>query len=211
MAKKAIVMTVLAMLVAGSIFAQEEAAAPVKKPGIISIGAGGLFVPSFYTTEMPAKTDRSTGFGGGLNIFLDVKYAEVNLDLLFTNEKQGASDGYDTINLTLGLLLKYPIPLGQKFILFPSVGYDYRFALAASQDGDKASSSEAADMFNAFSLLWGLGFDYNITQKLYIRLEAAFGLTFDTEKITDMKEDAGDDLKVFTGKLPIKLAVAYRF
>jgi hypothetical protein len=73
-------------------------------------------------------------------------------------------------------------------------------------DGTKVD--DAGDYFNALSLLLGVGLDYNITSALYLRGELGFGLTFNSKTEDDMKDIIDSNFK---GKIPIKLAVGYRF
>ncbi|MDR2807663.1 MAG: porin family protein [Spirochaetaceae bacterium] len=180
--------------------------------GLFSVGGGAILVPSFQTLKPAGGGDdqKSSGFGGGLNLFFDATYAEVNINLLFANEKGEDDDkGLDTTNLVLGVVGKYPFALGEKLSVFPFIGIDYRIALGASYDGTKVEDSDViADSFNALSVLFGAGVDYNITGSLYVRGELGFGITFNTKSEDDIKDSIDSNFK---GKIPIKIAVGYRF
>jgi hypothetical protein len=187
---------------------------PTEKPkGLISIGGGLILAPSFQTTkfveDFGGGESKSSGFGGGVNLFLDAKYVEVNLGLLFANEKdEDADKGYDSTNFMLGLLLKYPIALNSKTAIFPFAGFDYRIALSGKYEGeDWPDDPPVGDSFNALSVLFGVGFDYDITSKLYFRGEVGFGITFNTKNEDDSKEYIDSNFK---GKIPKKLAIGYR-
>jgi hypothetical protein len=208
MSKKVLVFMILAAVVAENVFSQEK---------LFSIGGGAMLVPSFG--EMKFKEmemggvkftpdpQKSSGFGGGLNLFFDATYAEVNLGLLFANQKSGENDdkGTDTTNLLLGIVGKYPISLSEQLALFPFLGIDYLINLGASRDGNKLEDS--GDMFNALSLLFGVGVDYSLTESLYIRGEVGFGITFNTKLEDDAKDMIDSNFK---GKIPIKVAIGYR-
>jgi outer membrane protein W len=207
MAKKGLLVLVLAAVAAGGAFALPDFR--------ISAGGGGILVPSFG--EMKPKgggdSQKSSGFGGGLNLFFDATYAEVNLGLIFANQKSDENDdkGTDTTSLTIGVVGKYPFSLGEKLSLFPFVGIDYNINLAASYDGEEIKDQgdfKKADYFNALSLLFGIGVDYSLTEALYLRGEVGFGITFNTKYEDDMKDFIDSNFK---GKVPIKLAVGYRF
>ncbi|MDR2807379.1 MAG: porin family protein [Spirochaetaceae bacterium] len=189
-------------------------AALFAQTGLFSVGGGAILVPSFQTEKFKDGGDdqKRSGFGGGLNLFFDATYAEVNINLLFANEKgEDADKGYNTTDLVLGVVGKYPFALGEKLSVFPFIGIDYRIVLGASYDGTKLEDGDGfkkADMFNALSVLFGAGVDYNITGSLYVRGELGFGITFNT-KLEDDKKDYIDSN--FKGKIPIKIAVGYRF
>jgi hypothetical protein len=76
------------------------------------------------------EEQKSSSFGGGINVFFDAKYAEANLSLLFGNTKGEDDDkGIDTTDLLIGILIKYPFSLTGSLALFPFVGFDYRINL----------------------------------------------------------------------------------
>ena len=197
----------LCMTVCGAaLFAQEK--------GLFSVGGGALLAPNFQTLKYKGGLGeyKSSGFGGGINIFFDATYAEANISLLFAGEKgEGDDKSTDSTNLVIGVVGKYPIALSEVFSLFPFIGIDYRILLGASVDGNKLEDSgsyKVADSFNALSLLFGVGVDYDITSALYFRGEVGFGITFNTKTEDDVKDFIDSNFK---GKIPIKLVVGYRF
>lgn len=211
MVKKSLLVLVLAVVAAGGAFAQDD---DDKPKGFISFGGGGLLAPSFGEMKLKGGGDaqKTSGFGGGINLFLDVKYAEVNLNLLFANEKGENDDkGMDTTNLLIGVVGKYPFALNPKLALFPFVGIDYRIALGGKMEGtdwsDIPGAPDIGDYFNALSVLFGVGVDYDITKALYIRGELGFGITFNTKNEEDNKDYIESNFK---GKVPIKVAIGYR-
>ncbi|MDR0382756.1 MAG: porin family protein [Spirochaetaceae bacterium] len=198
----------LCMAVCGAtLYAQEKS--------MFSVGGGVALEPFFGTTKYEGGGDsvKTSGFGGGLNVFFDAKYAEVNLGLLFATQKDKVGSGdsgppTNSTNLTLGILGKYPFALSDQLSLFPFVGIDYLINLAASYDGNKIDDSKKrADAFNALSLVFGVGADYDLTSALYLRGEIGFGITFNTKAERDIDDEIDSNFK---GKIPIKIAVGYR-
>ncbi|MDR0683810.1 MAG: porin family protein [Spirochaetaceae bacterium] len=198
---KKVVTMLLCMTVCGAaLFAQDGGRS------LFSVGGGLALMPGFKLETVRGYGEQnSSEFGAGINVFFDAKYAEANIDLIFANAKGKDSDkGMDSTNLLIGIVGKYPISLAERFAFFPYVGIDYRIALGGSYEGTKID--KPGDQFNAMSLLFGLGVDYDITNALYFRGEVGLGVTFNTKKEEDTK-DFTDNFKI---KIPIKLAVGYR-
>ncbi|MDR2659235.1 MAG: porin family protein [Spirochaetaceae bacterium] len=177
----------------------------------MSVGGGLMLQPVFGSTKYKSTekdTDDYSGFGAGLNVFFDATYVEVNLGLIFANEKSDKDNekGTDTSNLFFGVVGKYPISLNESLSLFPFFGFDYRITLGASVDGTKFPD-DVAKAFDALSLVFGAGVDYDINENLYLRGEFGFGITFNTKSEDDDKDSYDSHFK---GKLPVKLAVGYR-
>jgi hypothetical protein len=203
---KKVVALLLSMTVCGAaLFAQE---------GLFSVGGGLVLQPGFQTLKYKAGggEQKNSSFGGGINVFFDAKYAEANISLLFANAKGENDDkGTDSTDLLIGIIGKYPFALSEKLALFPFIGFDYSINLGASRDGEEIKDEgdfKKADSFNALSLLFGVGVDYSITDALYFRGELGFGLTFNTKYEDDNKDNIDSNFK---GKIPVKLAVGYRF
>jgi hypothetical protein len=104
------------------------------------VGGGLALMPGFQTVKPKGggEEQKTSEFGGGINVFFDAKYAEVNMGLILANAKEKNADkGIDTTNLLIGIVGKYPISLAERFVLFPFVGIDYRIALARPTTGKK--------------------------------------------------------------------------
>jgi hypothetical protein len=203
---KKVTAILLCMTVCGAaLFAQEEE--KEKPKGLFSAGGGLILVPGSQTMKFKGGGETKVSyFGGGINAFFDAKYAELNLSLLFGNTKiEDVDDAIATTDLFLGIVGKYPFSLGP-IVLFPFVGIDYWINLAASQDGYEPDADERADRFNALSLLFGIGVDYDITKALYLRGELGYGIIFNSKDDNDADYDSN-----VKGKVPIKIAVGYRF
>ena len=209
MRKKMVLALLMAALLAGGVFAQNFR---------LSAGGGVSIIPSFGETiydGKPQDGSKSTGFDFGINAFFDATYVEVNLGLLFGSQKWGEDDdkGFGTTTLLLGVVGKYPISLSDKFVFFPFLGIDYSINLGAWSDGAEVVDSDyfkKDERFNALSILLGVGIDFSLTKALYLRAEAGYGIVLNTKAEADT---VSHDSKYvfFKGRIPIKLALGFRF
>jgi hypothetical protein len=204
MGKKLVLALLMAALLAGGAFAQNFR---------LSAGGGISIIPSFGETIYDGKAQdgsKTTGFDLGINAFFDATYAEINIGLLLGNQKWSEDDdkGFYTATLLLGVVGKYPFSLSDKFMLFPFLGIDYSINLAANRDGGVIEDSDY--WFNALSILFGVGADFSLTNALYLRGELGYGIILNTKAEADTVND-DDKYAFFKGKIPIKIAVGYRF
>jgi hypothetical protein len=120
--------------------------------------------------------------------------------------------------------------------VFPLLGIDYQAVLSAKIDdkdenpvsfgGDEEPKKIASSDFSALWFKLGGGMDFAITEKLYLRCEALYGIrlanTFETDTkdmvdkaVKNMKDNDPEiksDVKTLLGHgLTVKLAVGYRF
>jgi opacity protein-like surface antigen len=247
MAKKSLAVLIVAVLAAGSVFAQGN-----EKPKTafgISAGVGGLFVSDFgggvdasasaqgYSGSMKIEMPN---FGGGGYVFLDATYAELTVafaggggtfktSMSFPGQPDSSSESdMSMMNLNIGLLGKYPFAINSKLTVFPLLGIDFAICLSAKdEDGDEYEGTDGNGAPDDFSALWfkfGGGLDFALTEKLYLRFEALYGIRLPSKAETDIKDlaekglqqfkDAGGsvDAKTLLGHgLTAKLAVGYRF
>jgi hypothetical protein len=224
MKKKIVLALLMAALLAGGVSAQDK---------FFSVGGGITVAPSFSTAKdtVEGDTDLIRSFDFGVNVFVDVKYVELNVGLLFGSMKlsdisdsikNGDNTGDATITtLTFGLLAKLPLSIiKNRFVIFPFIGADYSLRLSTIQDGtpiEFTGEMEADDYFNNLSILAGLGIDVGLIDAMYIRAEVGYGLVINSDtrnKATSLFDgDFGDNFKALfsNGKFPIKLAVGFRF
>jgi hypothetical protein len=73
--------------------------------------------------------------------------------------------------LQLGLYGKYPIPLGSKFVFFPTIGADFEYSL-------DDSSESYWKLWNELWLRAGIGFDFFLGQKFFLRTHLLAGYAF---------------------------------
>jgi opacity protein-like surface antigen len=218
--KKALLLMTIAVVVGTTAYAAPEFR--------LSAGLGGDFQLGWmsmkYDPEYPeygAKNSTTSLLGGGFLAFFDATYAELDVGMNFITQKQeDADEGYTVTSLTIGLLGKYPIALGEKLTLAPMVGFDYDMWLSyKATDGDDDpykradDDDDAADM-DSFWIKVGAGADFALTDAIYLRgtLLWGFKLNNKSEKDSiDFYDKNTVDLSIFTHGPTIKLAVGYKF
>ena len=238
MVKKGLLVLALAAFAAGGVFGQDEDEKP--KKGLISAGVGGFFGSDFGGGAEASKTVSGTEikmntkmpyFGGGGFVFLDATYAELSLGFFGGSGKvkqtiegiPGMSSSSEAdvsiMNFNIGLLGKYPIGISEKLTVFPLLGIEYDVCLSAKTGGSKV------DKPGDFSALWfklGGGVDYDLTEKIYLRFEALYGLRLKNkfEKDTETAYSAlfqssrisDPETKTLLGHgLTAKIAAGFRF
>ena len=173
--KKAIILFLCLVVMGTGLFALDKAA-----------GFGLLYN---YSTTLGSFTDYDglnewkltrNGFGF-FGFFGFNQYTELNLGLLYKNPdtvsltyggntyKESASDWLEsTLALQLGLYFKWPIPLGSRFVLFPTLGADFEFTLGGSSD-------EYWTWWHDLWLRGGLGMDIFLTDSMFLRGHLIYG------------------------------------
>jgi hypothetical protein len=207
MAKRSLMVLVLAALVAaGGVFAQNIA---------LSAGGGGLIGGDFGGGVEASGTKIETPyFGGGGFAFFDATYAELSLAISGNGGKfktSGSGDvDFSLVNLNIGLLGKYPFAINDTLSFFPLLGIDYQVTLSAKQGDNEVD--EPGD-FSALWIKFGGGVDYSITESLYLRLDALYGIRLANKFENDMKDNIpGADVKPLLGHgLTVKVGVGYKF
>jgi hypothetical protein len=227
--KKVLVLLVLATVIGTAAFA-------IPAFGL-SAGAGGLFQAGFgggikvEDGGVEVKVTLPTLGGGGYG-FLDLTFAEIDVAFQIGSlkpEYEGPGGiGFDDIDLSytalnFGILGKYPFEFGQ-LTAFPLAGVDYQYVLSAKdEDGDKYEGFDGNGNGKAsdFSSLWirlGGGVDYNITDALYIRGEALYGIRLASKVEGDIEDmvkllvgNAIDVSKNLGHGLLVKIGVGYKF
>jgi opacity protein-like surface antigen len=223
MAKKSLVVFIIAALAASGIFAQEQNQGQPK--GLLSAGAGALIGGDFgggikagdYKVETPY-------FGGGGFLFLDATYAELTFGILAGGGKMkipdmmGGDQDSTITNLNIGLLGKYPFAINKKLSIFPLLGIDYQITVSKKIDGEEYEhdGDKSPGDFSALWFKFGVGTDFDITSNLYLRGEFLYGLRLANKAEKDMKDgfedDGASDVKTRLGHgLDFKIAVGYRF
>jgi opacity protein-like surface antigen len=186
-------------------------------------------------------------FGGGGYAFLDATYAELTIGFsggsgkykeTSTYEQPGQptqSDvdvEYSSIrNFSIGLLGKYPIAINPKLSVFPLLGKDYLICTAAKiadedYEGFPDDTGKRSDDSGDLSALWfkfGGGLDYSFSDKIYLRLEALYGIRLANKFEKDTKDyfekqyenappGVDVDIKTLLGHgITAKLAIGYKF
>jgi len=219
--KKRIVMVLLALaLVTGGAFAQDFK---------LSAGVGGLFGMSFETNEISDDvmyySNTFTGFGG--YAFFDATYAQVqvgylnstrSIDAKVGGAKQNMGDNYVYNFINLGVYGKYPFALTDKISLFPQIGIEYNLLSTVTVGGKEYTVTNKSDWENLW-LKAGAGLDIGLTEQLYLRIEALYGIKFDNESDKKGKDNMEDMAKLYDKKFTrglengftAKLAVGWKF
>jgi len=184
--------------------------------GIPSLG------PYLYNYKVTETNNRNTFDIGGC-IFLDFKYAEINMGLLIDSGKthwlwekdyyynnsvlqlEESRKNTDTISTTLlniGILGKYPFDLNN-IILYPAIGADYQLWLLHSENRKKTPGDLSGN--NSVWIKVGGGMDYNFTQTLFMRTELIWGIKLPS------KNETKSSFSYFTHSPSAHIGIGYIF
>jgi hypothetical protein len=219
MEKRIILALMILTLTAGGAFAQIQ----------LSAGAGGNFAVSWDSIEYSQAGFTMEGLlttvGGGFFAFFDATYVEADVGMLFGTQSMkqtvgGSSadtEGPSVSFLTLSLYGKYPFDLGI-CTLFPMLGIQYDIGLSAKQEINgttyEADSDALGDALNKFWIKLGVGADFNLSEKLYLRPVILWGINFgtkDNNDAVDAAEKGGIDVSTFYHGLDIRVALGFKF
>ena len=154
-----------------------------------TIASSGPFVYQFKTTE----TNSGSAFDIGGFMFLDLKYASINVSLyngsgksrwawdkkyydnntVIREEKDSSAGNLSTLLFNISILGKYPFYLNN-ITLYPALGADYQLWLLHTENGKKVPGDLSAN--NAVWVKLGGGIDYHITRSLFMRGELLWGV-----------------------------------
>jgi len=161
-----------------------------------------------YTWKQEVEMTR-TGFGGFAFFGLG-RFVEFNLGFMYKEPqeikwKYSDSDGYSdsgtegatwlegTGALQLGIYGKYPIPISDRFVFFPTGGVDLELSL---------SSEEGSTGWKWWHDIWiraGVGLDVFITERLFIRGHAIYGIAIPVGGEEDLGLTIGHGLLIKLG------------
>jgi hypothetical protein len=166
--------------------------------------------------------DKTNITGGGFGLFFDATYVEIGLGLDFANgiDPDDSDDkGTDFTYFSISLFGKYPIALGEKITLFPLVGFDWNIWTTMKGTFDGAEEVKRADFddsddihvdyYDILLIDLGVGADFALSDKLYLRASAMYGIKFNSKDQQKLVDEA--DAKIFTGGVTIKAGVGYKF
>ena len=182
----------------------------------ISAGGGAFFLNDFgggvlneeYTYKMPFSSI-------GLNIFLDVVYAEVSVGLLFADGTVYEDIEYSFTALTFGILGKYPIRFN-KITVFPAVGVDYKTVLSGGETYGGDYTYEWGRYAGSYSALWfklGGGADIDLNENIYLRIGLLYGMRATNESEKETIEDWwwGEPKANIGHGFTLRAGIGYRF
>lgn len=219
MAKKGLLVLVLAAIIVGGAYAQ------IISQISFSAGGGGFIGGDFGggyegSSDYGKVSYEYPYFGGGGFIFCDATYAELSLGFFGGSGKAKGSFGgfsmevdYSIASFNIGLLGKYPFAIDDNLTVFPLLGIDYQIVLSAKLDDTDA---ETPGDLSALWFKFGGGADYSLTSNIFLRAQALYGLRTpnksEDDSVKSAKDEGTDDAKTRLGHgLTIKLAVGYRF
>jgi len=231
MAKKCLLVLVLAALVSTGAFAQLSAGG-----GLLIGGDLGGGIDTTVPGHGSVFKETNTNFGFGVYGFFDAKYVEASIAFWYgfgENEYTGAyvkettgdvTNDTETASFNFSLLGKFPFVINKSFTIFPALGIEYQ--LVTSMKFKSGGASFEADSPGDFSALWtrlGVGLDYSLNDKMFLRFTALYGVRFlptkyemdkldFTESIIDFYDTPGSSAETFPGHGPqIKAAVGFKF
>jgi hypothetical protein len=190
--------------------------APKKEfvPGPMSVGFGVSLISNFgggvknssAGNELIGGSPKS---GFGVNPFFDVTYAEISWGYLggggeWKTTVNGSSQGTDDFSFSgfhLRFMGKYPIETSSDTKWFPLVGIDYLMVAGAEMNGSDFSDPED---LNEFWFMFGVGTDFNLSKRWYIRPVALYGMRAANKVESDYK-------KGMTGRTDTRLGHGFTF
>jgi hypothetical protein len=150
-------------------------------------------IPYMITNELAYDTN---SFVSGFFLFTDFTYAELSTAYF---AEIGHVTGTATPNLgaptainekylshviIVDLLGKYPVALNEKFTLFPALGVGLKLPVGGNVNCDKRHD-----------VIWGVvakaggGFDFALTDTLFLRAEALFAFQFASDQKAKIEQD----------------------
>ena len=199
----------LAVLAAGGVCAQGVT---------LSAGAyGDIFALGSIKTYDGTK-DNALTVSRGLGLFFDAAFVEAGLGLDF-GQRSDNDIKTDMTFFTVSLLAKYPIVWSARVTLFPLLGVDWKIFLAGKTSvGDAAHEISRADVgalhgdesaYDAFSIDAGLGADFTLTEKLYLRVNMLLGFKLPGKAEQEEIRDRGGEF--FACGPSIKVGLGLKF
>jgi len=216
--KRRFLVLALAALVAGGAFADS----------MFSLGGGFSFSGGRIGRLVYDSDDwhgtRALGFGG--HVFFDATFVEASIGIMggplsWVDVYDGSREVYDDtgslVSMELSLLGKFPIAMGESATFFPLLGIGASIALSASDpDGESMETlvHSIGDQFSTFRLKFGLGADFDITERVFFRAQGLGWYGFAPSAYrdwADIENAFGGDVSArggFGGS--VRLAVGFR-
>jgi hypothetical protein len=123
-------------------------------------------------------------------------------------------DSVSTTNVEIRLIGKWPIPLRNRFAIFPLFGVDFKIALARDPSLEGGGDSPFEMLSNVW-FNWGWGADFALTERIYLRPELLYGLGTNSKLQRDEIDDANRTTKmidnIINHGLDVRLVVGNRF
>ena len=160
MAKKSLLVLVLAALITGGTFAQTQQ---------VQLSAGGGLQLGFAVPTGDWSDWYPNFFNFGFHGFFDATFVEASLSLDWLTGTQdffGHSFRITMFDLGITVLGKFPIDMGQ-FTIFPLAGLGFNIPLSGWLDGNRV---DREDLLNPNMFLsFGGGADFDLANNIFIR------------------------------------------
>ncbi|GHV32106.1 hypothetical protein AGMMS4952_21920 [Spirochaetia bacterium] len=236
--KKLTWVLLLVLIIGGSVYAQERiggkkntqssgfslsAGGRIFYNGMFDVGWEYSYFGSSYGVDTILENSLHSNNGFGIGGFFDATYVEIGMDFIFGSFKpnaNGYAGDFELMSTQFGftILGKFPFAAGPVTV-FPLAGIDYQIFLSGKNgsltiDRDDMSG-DFKDLYDAFSLVVGVGLDFNITSKLYLRGEVLVNFKIEGDSDKALKKIAKDSDISFTPPFTfgprVSIGVGYKF
>jgi len=216
MQKKVVLALLMAALLAGGVFADDEFSMSAGGGLLFDYSGGnGIEVSNQYFSYSMGINNTSFGIYG----FFDATYIEADISLTrgslsSYSDVPGVKEG-DAGSMTqfgLSVLGKYPTFHPGGFNLFPLYGLSYNAVLSGKNE--KGDSFKEAGDYSQFGILGGIGSDFDLSGPLYIRAEFLIQFRFSSKWQEDWASSNSRyfNTETTTGIGPrLKVGVGYKF
>ena len=204
--KRNVMLVMCLMVLSSGVFALDKA-----------IGGGILFNATSTNGSINAKTIDAeltgnfdwtmsrTGFGVfgffGLNQFIELNLGFLyknpsELELSYGGQTQKMKDsGIDSVGaLQFGVYGKYPIPISDMLVFFPTGGVDFELTLGGGSD-----SETGFDWWSDFWIRGGVGLDVFISETMFVRSHLIYGAAIPVGGSSDLGLSFGHGLLIKVG------------
>jgi len=183
---------------------------------------GGYYLLTKYQDE---HFEKPANFGIGACGFFDLHFIELNLGFFKTYGKWDNyyNDGYQVdkyyiygLGLDIGIFLKFPFVLNDRFSSFPLLGVNYRALFTLIPEEEFLVSKDSSN-HNTVWFKFGGGLDYSFRNNKYLRTELFYGFRLHNKWEKDQVESNRIDSDsrigyIYCGHGPdIKLAIGFIF
>jgi hypothetical protein len=198
--------------------------------GFMVLGDASLGNGKITKNAASRRSQQLQNINGGVGLFVDITYAEIYAGatyglLNYVNKpasitSKGIVPGPVTrdirgtgLQFGFSILGKYPIEIGS-ITFFPLLGFNYNtFMYAWDKRGEPID--DPVKTFTQYGIQAGAGFDYDITSRIYFRLEGLLQIRFVNQNIFEKFNMRGIEnsgkVNLFPGIGPvIKAGVGFR-
>jgi hypothetical protein len=179
--------------------------------------AGGGSSAQLFGALNTLENNIHDNHGVGVSLFWDFTYAELGGDVIFGSFTPNAEDysgDFQLQSAQIGFTLLGKLPIGAGAVtFFPLAGIDYQHFISG-EGGDVDLTGDYADLFDAFSLVAGAGLDFNLSAKVYLRIEALCNFKMEGGSDKALRNLAGDNdisFSLFTVGPRASLGLGFKF